>query len=1215
MSEPFFRVPEVHAEALLLVGYRLYPCTTLKLHPRLTLLSGGNGAGKTTLLDALQTILIADRRYLHLNVAAGQNDRDLGGQLQGRVAWAVLRLCGHPEIQGIGVHLSRRAAAQIVDIQPFALVGIAPETDHFADLVSSDITQGLRELQARVQENGTGGRVKEFASLGDYHRFLFDEGLLPLDLSRGGRRQFSMLWRQATQPHMGELNQFLQQTLCHEPERKLTFEDVETLMRERQHAERQLKRLGELRQLDGELRSVARDLDEHRRQCLGLNLGQIKHREETVVYDVKEVERRIEETERQMEALREELEKARANHSRIEAERDKYVREQGEWSRRLKHHQEYATQKRLLESLQGRMDEAERELCTPTADIESLRERIEKTREDLQVVSTTLARYREKESELNRQARKWREFKLDLDRASQLIGKSIANQADLLDAWNDIQAKQRSLQELKPLRQLLSQWEMRAKAYRQARELAERAVYLWPDMFNQEIDRELLDEAQSRLREREKAITLRREALHRERHELKASCDALSRGRSPLPSNAAKLVDQGMASSFIERFDHLSLEEARDCQERIGPFARAIEPEEASRIDAAISGGLEAEGIGLEGGERLREFAHGKEPYWLVFDPEVWKGFRVLERSEEGTLVEFGGIGWYTPHEPVWIGAEAKREQVGRAQEQMLRIEAELKELTLEEEKIAARRKSIQDLLPKLDSLADTEAPVQAAELSQTVKELEKSSQGIQKLYAALQGLFQRMELFQLDGAPEKSRELAEEIAKTEAHHRDLERAVKELKAEVARHEGEQRKRQVRIQEIQREMERARTICARLEEEEPIEVLQGRVDFGKSEELAKRIRSLDEEKERAHQSLLGGERKMGELTNRYRSQGQALARAKSDLKRIGEDLARAEKWWNEHYPDKPPLYLTPGRGGEREHHKAVWENLVVSLRARLDEVSRRYDLKISSDEQPDALVPQLLQWLLPPGVELNQLEAQYTRLQHELQQIEQKIRGHVESIRSAVESEIRHLRMHLVRVNHILSSLHFGQIEKISLEIDELPAYKALGKLESVLRLLQRKEVVTLKEFIEQLRAFLLKEANVQLSEEQIADYRSYVRIRRVIVDKEGRVRETGLSSGETLGVNLALCLAILFFLGRERGGNREHAMLLLALDEAERLDARALESIRELLNSVRCQLTVAMPRPVEIPDSVCHLLTPLPQGVTHIRLYRQNGNGGKNGD
>jgi chromosome partition protein MukB len=235
------------------------------------------------------------------------------------------------------------------------------------------------------------------------------------------------------------------------------------------------------------------------------------------------------------------------------------------------------------------------------------------------------------------------------------------------------------------------------------------------------------------------------------------------------------------------------------------------------------------------------------------------------------------------------------------------------------------------------------------------------------------------------------------------------------------------------------------------------------------------------------------------------------------------------------------------------------------------------------------------------------LEEQYSRLRHELQQIEFKIKSHVEEVRSGVETEIRRLKMHLVRVNRILSSLRFGNIEKIYLKLEELPAYHALKKLESLLRLISKKEVVTLKEFIEKLRAFILKEANTSLTEEQIADYRSYIRLRRVIVDAEGNIREGGLSSGETLGVNLALCLAILFFLGREQSVN-ERGMLLLALDEAERLDARALATVRDLLDHVRCQLTVAMPRPVDIPDSICHLLTPLDQGVTHVHLYHGRG-------
>jgi chromosome partition protein MukB len=261
---------------------------------------------------------------------------------------------------------------------------------------------------------------------------------------------------------------------------------------------------------------------------------------------------------------------------------------------------------------------------------------------------------------------------------------------------------------------------------------------------------------------------------------------------------------------------------------------------------------------------------------------------------------------------------------------------------------------------------------------------------------------------------------------------------------------------------------------------------------------------------------------------------------------------------------------------------------------------------LPEEDQPDRLVPQLLQLLLPSGISLDQLESQYGRLQHELQQIEYKIKSRVEEVRSNVEMEIRHLKTQLVKVNRILSALHFGQIKKIFLELEELPAYHALQKLESLLRIISRGEAVTLKDFVEKLRAFIRKESNTSLTEEQIADYRSYIRIRRTIVDAHDRTRDTGLSSGETLGVNLALCLAVLFFMGREQGNSSRRGMLLLALDEAERLDAKALETIRDLLDEVHCQLTVAMPRPVDISDSICHLLTPLSQGVTHVHLYRR---------
>jgi chromosome partition protein MukB len=440
-----------------------------------------------------------------------------------------------------------------------------------------------------------------------------------------------------------------------------------------------------------------------------------------------------------------------------------------------------------------------------------------------------------------------------------------------------------------------------------------------------------------------------------------------------------------------------------------------------------------------------------------------------------------------------------------------------------------------------------------------------------------------------------------------EVRRRTMEETLKIVKNDEARTAREQASLQAKLQDLRRDLERVQTILSRLREEEPEEVLQGQVSFGRTEELEERIRELDEEKERIQNGLLAGERRYGELRNGYRTQSEALARLKMDLTRAQAEHARAEELCRQYYPDEEPIPLPQEHPSECEHHKAVWESLVYSLKARLAEVSTRFDLRLPDEDQPDRLVRQLMHLLLPGEVGIDQLEEQCSRLQSELRQIEHKIKSHVEEIRSSVETEIRHLRMHLVRVNRILSALSFGQIKKITLELEELPAYHALQKLESVLRLISRKEVVTLKEFVGQLREFILKEANTALTEEQIADYRSYIRIRRVIVDREGRVRASGLSSGETLGVNLALCLSVLFFLCRDQGAARDTGMLLLALDEAERLDVKALETIRGLLNEVRCQLTVAMPRPADIPDSICHILTPLLQGVTHIQLYRCN--------
>jgi DNA repair exonuclease SbcCD ATPase subunit len=1225
MTHPFLRPREVHTEALILVGYRLYPCARIELHPRLTLLAGGNGAGKTTILDALQTVLIADQRYLHLNVAAGQNDRDMSGQLQGRTAWAALQLDGHEKVTAIGVHLACRAASEYVDLKPFALMSISPEQGLFLSPEQSEVTRDLKALALKASLQSSGGRVKEFASINDYHRFLYDEGILPLDLSRGGKRQFSLLWRQATQPHLGELNLFLQKTLCHEPEKRLTFDDVERLMRERLHTERQLNRLGELKALNAALCEKAAQVDHHRRLTLAISLGQLKQREEAIERDIHESEGDFRQLDEQIRALKEELEKQRRDLSELGKKRDGYLREQGEWGRRHKHHLEYVAHRGLEQGLQEEISWLREDTVPIESRTQEIRGRIEKTRSDIQALSNDLARQKEKEGGLERQARKWIELRKDLDRASAALGKEIQSIGDLEEAWARVSDERRAVQELKPLRQLLAQWESRARAHDAALAMAKGLHNLWPDFFGQQqIDLTLLDAAQTELRGLEKHMTIKRDELSKERKANRRLVDELSKCRIPLPAAASDLVEQGLASPLVNRFDTLDLEAARDCQGKVGPLAQAIVPDagllrplrtESLNSEVSAAGKIvefDADGGNMARNEasRLSELAQGDESFWLLLSPDAWKKFRVLARSRHGVIAHYGDIAWYSPRGPVWIGEEARRDQARKAQERLIEIEAECKELAAHEELISRRLQSIRSLLPKVEALSDGCAVDSAAELREKVREMERIAPGIEKLFPLIQRLFQRSELFDFVEAPEQMEALKLEIEAKRKLIGELEESCKYLRKEESECVKETASLQSKLHALDSDRNRVQTICSRLEEEEPLEVLLGNVDFGRAEELAIRIEDLDKEKEKIESSLFQGERKNGELRNRYKVVSETLARLNQDRSRARTEHERALQRWKKYYPEEVPHDATVFDPNERERHKALWDNLAQELSAMLAEAGGKYEFQLPQEEQPDSMVGHLIALLLPPGVQLDQLESQYSRLQHELQQIEHKIKSHVEEVRSNVEMEVRRMRMRLIKVNRILSTLSFGQIRKIYLEMEELPAYQTLQKLESVLRMTARAESISLKEFVQKLREFILRESNTTLSEEQIADYRSYIRIKRIIVDRDERARDSGLSSGETLGVNLALCLAVLFFLGSEQGADGNRGTLLLALDEAERLDAKALETIRDLLDTVRCQLTVAMPRPVDIPDSICHLLTPLGQGVTHVHLYHRGGNG-----
>ena len=249
----------------------------------------------------------------------------------------------------------------------------------------------------------------------------------------------------------------------------------------------------------------------------------------------------------------------------------------------------------------------------------------------------------------------------------------------------------------------------------------------------------------------------------------------------------------------------------------------------------------------------------------------------------------------------------------------------------------------------------------------------------------------------------------------------------------------------------------------------------------------------------------------------------------------------------------------------------------------------------------------ILDNIIPSSVELDKVEDQFQRLRQELGEIEARIKSYVQDIRQKVDQEISKLKRRLDKVNSILADIRFGRISQVRIELTYLPQYENLKKLKGeTLSLLDFGSQTTLQEFVQELVRNIFRRGRADLSEDMIADYRTYIDLSWSITDFDGESRQKGFSGGETLGINLAICLGLLFHWGGEAGQAHAQGLLIMALDEAERLDEQAVYTVRELLDRSGSQLMVALPRTIEVPDTLCHMLTPLEQGVTHVSVYHK---------
>lgn len=1192
---PFtIRTAQVYAKNLLLVGYSPFVIKRFELHPQFTVLIGTNGSGKTTLLDAIQTILICDQNYLHFNVASGQSSRDLSGQLIYDAAWAVLEIDQHRSIKAIGIHLEKQhnSSDNRVKITPFVLDGLSPENNLFFDEKTREVTRDIPALINRViQKNlGLGTEVKSCDSFRQYHEALYAEGILPINLATpNALKSFSLLWRQMTMPNEQNLKSLLKGVLCHAPNnRSISFTEAAELCRERQRASRDLTRLKELREAKDEIESLKNELDENRRVYLAGQLWDIRNAGQRLEREFRTRQTQLAELEQQQNTLQKEIEEKEIQRNQLEVEREKSFQAQNSLEKKRQHFEQYQTATKTIETLSPECERLEAEIKNSQDQLAENEQQKEILGEKVNLLRVEIGELKQQGKNLQEQAEKWGKLHADIVRAAKELDITV-NRVSIQREYREASEAKSRIEQLGPMKKQLKLCEVEVESVEKARAKTKKMISLWPDFFDEKIiDETLTEQALAQLDSEKEKFQNKEKDLQQKYKQIHELINNLCRKQLALPESASRLVQAGKAVQFASRYEDLDETEAAAKQLEIAPLLEAIEPRNR---------------------EDLATLAAGDEGFLVVL-PEHGNSLdniEVLTESEEGVIAGNRGIAWYSPRKrEVLLGTKAREARLKEAKAELERLDGQLRNAQREIQINTSRRLAIHDFLPHVHAFGITDAESRLAKLQKEIAILEEEAPKINNRYTLITEIYQKKDCFDYEQAPAKLESLQKKIEESEKKQEELVRQLSTAKAAKTLLEKALLRLQEETIKVREQIQNARVICQLLEQEELREVLEGKIDFGEAEELARKIQELRDAIKAASLAIETRHRVSGEVHSRIEETHKAILKSEEKQEKNGQALKGAQAEWAAFYPDKDCEYHPVQEEEKLENYRNEWKRSETELKSKLKNFGKKYELTYDGkDPEKDASL--LLQRALPRGASLEQIENNCEEKLSVLSEIETKIRDHILNFCQFIKSDIKTIERRIRQANTILGKLQFGNIQQIEIQSRKLATYKALEKFQGPqLNFFNYRDGITsVKEFSATLIETIRKEVGGEpLTEEMLTDYRTYIDIGYTCRDTRGNLRSHSFSSGEMLGVNMGLSFAMLDFMRNARDA-KQPGLNLFCIDEGLRLDANAISAIKELLGETYFQMVIAAPYPFDIPDVITHFCVPQEGGVCSVTTYR----------
>ncbi|MBU2647031.1 chromosome partition protein MukB, partial [bacterium] len=221
-------------------------------------------------------------------------------------------------------------------------------------------------------------------------------------------------------------------------------------------------------------------------------------------------------------------------------------------------------------------------------------------------------------------------------------------------------------------------------------------------------------------------------------------------------------------------------------------------------------------------------------------------------------------------------------------------------------------------------------------------------------------------------------------------------------------------------------------------------------------------------------------------------------------------------------------------------------------------------------------------------------------LEQNLEQQERSLRQHVQNIPAHIHAKIRKEKSRIRQLNQKLEAVRFGFLQTIRINIETQPKLKAfLDVLPQQLDFFT--ETGSENVPVETLMANLYEEMGAgKVKGDQLLDYRHYVRL-NIEVKREGtedfeKVTSTNLSTGESIGVGIAVLIMVLMSWEDQanllRNTEQSSSLRFLLLDESSRLDQKALYTLNDFCQNMELQLLIAAPSVEKTLRGTTHHLT-----------------------